>query len=751
MARITRQCVDDVRSRADFVALVNDYTALKKSGASWKGLSPFTSEKTPSFYVHPHKEMCWCFSTGQGGDIFRFIMLKEGLNFQEAVERVASRFGIEVKYEDTPGGESRDTRSLRAQLLTLHEVAVAHYAAAFFAKDAAAAQVREYWLTQRKFTAEVAEQFQIGFAPVADSGGLIRLLNKRGFTKNALAQSGLFTGVDYTPDPLRWHARFRGRLMIPIRDAQGRTVAFTARVLPFLPPDEKDPTRDAKYVNSPETEIFKKSQILFNLDKARAAARAGDTPVVLVEGQLDAIRAYTCGVTTAVAGQGTAIGHAHFMLLRRFTRRVDILLDSDRAGQDAMLKILPLALAAEIEARILHVPGGKDPDEYFADAGAEGWPAVRDSVSDATEFAAKALLPKGATAHSTAERMDALQKLFAIVAEAKSAVLRSEMLEKIVRLTLFDRRGVERDFEVFLRTFRSRANAGTSGADGAGGAGGAGGGAAGGSGGAAASSGGGGGAAKAAQGGSAVASGGSGAVAGGAAGQTGGNAPARGNGAYGAARQVAPSQPLSTVPLNSVEETLLVLALNHDTLPQVLAPQLEHEWLDASSAAGRLLNRVLAEAQEEQWRGKAMIHELPETEAEQNLVARLLVGPEGGGDDNDGGSENGGDSGGAGGGSGKVSGGAGGGGSAGVGAETPRRKNAPEPPWWKIDPLGRVNECLAKIFERQIVGVSERLLALPDGAWEERMELVRERAELRRRRECAKTAVFEQFALAKLA
>jgi DNA primase len=446
---ITRQSIEDVRMQADIVALIGDYTTLKQSGTSWKGLSPFASEKTPSFYVHPDKGFFHCFSTNQGGDIFRFLMIKEGLNFQESAERIAARFGIQLQYEQ--GGATQEDRTLRTQLFNIHEAAAGLYADALKAATPDAATVRTYWLENRRFTLETAGQFQIGFAPV-DGGGLARALLKKGYTKDALAKSGLFVGMDFSPDPLRWRARFRGRLMIPIRDIQGRIVAFTARKLDLTPTN--DPSHEAKYINSPDTEIFHKSQLLFNLDKARVAAK-GDTPFVLVEGQLDAIRAYTCGVTTAVASQGTAIGAEHMALLRRFTRNVHALLDADRAGQAAALKLLPLAFHAGMDVQILSVPGGKDPDEYLAATGADGWAAVRDSATGAIPYAVRSLLPSGEV-RTTAQKLDALQALFAIIAQAESAIARDDALGEVSRLAALDPIAVRRDFLRFQKSQHTR-------------------------------------------------------------------------------------------------------------------------------------------------------------------------------------------------------------------------------------------------------------------------------------------------------
>ena len=386
-----------------------------------------------------------------------------------------------------------------------------------------------------------------------DGGGLARALLKAGFSGDVLRKSGLFVGMDYSPDPLRWRARFRGRLMIPIRDVQGRVVAFTARQLELTPKD--DPSHEAKYVNSPETEIFRKSLMLFNLDKARVNVREG-MPLILVEGQLDAIRAYTCGVLTAVASQGTAIGAEHVALLRRYTNRVDVLLDADRAGQAAVLRLLPLAFQSGLDIRVLHVPGGKDPDEYFAAHGATGWPAVRDSAIGAIAFAVRALIPSDGTL-TTVQKLDALQTLFAIIAQADSAVVRDETLNEVCRLASLDPNAVRSDFQRYQQRQRHRpagnATAVATGMDAGGGA--------------------------------------------------------------------------LSAPLVTAEETLLALLLKTGTgeFAQAVASVVQHEWLDTSMVAGRLLDRVLAEIAYGDC--QAPLSALAETQEEINLFSQISFSP----------------------------------------------------------------------------------------------------------------------------
>ena len=338
MARISRRSIDELRQRADIVALAGDYTQMKQRGRDWWGLSPFKSEKSPSFKVNPETGLWYCFSTQQGGDAFKLVMNREGLDFPESVERVANRFGFKLDYES--GGDGKNEKSFRGQLLEIHELVADYWRRCFLEDPVHGEWIRDYWTRQRKFTPEVADDFGIGFAPLDDSKLIPGLLAK-GYAKDALAQTGLFFGVDRVPDPLRWRCRFRGRLIIPIRDIQGRVIAFTARQLDITPQD--DPSREAKYVNSPETELFKKSRTVFNLDRARSN-RKGDEPFILVEGQLDAIRCHSAGIPGVIAAQGTAVTEDHLQQLHRFSQRLLVFLDADAAGQKAALRLLPIGL-----------------------------------------------------------------------------------------------------------------------------------------------------------------------------------------------------------------------------------------------------------------------------------------------------------------------------------------------------------------------------------------------------------------------
>lgn len=556
MPLISRKSIDDIRSRADIVAFIGDYTSLRRAGSKWKGLSPFTTEKTPSFFVDPEKGFYYCFSTGQGGDIFKFLMARENLTFGESVERVAKRFGITVEYEQ---GGTNVSRSLRGELFDIHEFATAYFAEKFWDNTAAATTVRDYWANDRKFDEETAREFRIGFLPRNGSRAFAEALVRKRFSPEALAKSGIFVGVDRNPDPAAWLSRFESRLIIPIADIQRRIIAFTARKIPGITPDDGRGMNEAKYINSSETEIFRKGQTLFNIDKAKDvfAGHASEvnrsTPFVLVEGQLDAIRSWKCGIRTAVAGQGTGITEDQLQLLRRYSDRLDCLLDADAAGQNAALRLTPIAFRVGLDLRFLSVPGGKDPDEFLARSGPGSVPVILESGVPAMQFVARKFFPQG-TRLTPAETQSALDEVFRIIGASGSEVFRSDCLMTLSRVAGLDRLAVERDFSSFLKRLRAEEHA--------------------------------------------------------RSGVTTSVAPAS-------------ESAKGNSPLTTVEEDVLILALSYDEIPPLFANIIPPNWLDSGCCAGRLLNRIFAEIQEGEWRGAESIHELLETDEERDFVARI--------------------------------------------------------------------------------------------------------------------------------
>jgi DNA primase len=452
MPVIKPTCVRDLKSRVNIVDVVSRVATLRKAGARFKGLCPFHQEKTPSFHVDPDKGFFKCFGCGKAGDIISFVRETEQLSFTEAVEALGQRFNVTIEYDEGTG-PSREERSLRQEIFDLHEIAAEHYHQLFKSRSPAGDFMRAYWTDKRRFPSELAEEFKIGAADPADNSLAAALLKKK-FSEDALRQCGLFfvrEGALLALGSLK--PRFRGRLMIPIRDHQGRVVAFTARQTDLTPAD--DPAREAKYVNSPETPIFTKGNLLFNLDRARTSAGEGH-PFVLVEGQLDAMRCWQVGLKTAIAPQGTSITESQLVLLRRYHAQVECFFDSDSAGQKAALRFLPMALKAGLEVRFLALAGASkvDPDLLFLQRGLVAYEELKQGALNAMAFACRSVLPNPEQA-SGEQKARSSQTLFEVVVMAESEVAQAEFIGEIAGYLHLPLAAVRNDFEAF-RTRHAR-------------------------------------------------------------------------------------------------------------------------------------------------------------------------------------------------------------------------------------------------------------------------------------------------------
>lgn len=448
MAVIKPTCIRDLKSRINLVDVVSRVATLRKAGSRFKGLCPFHQEKTPSFHVDPDKGFYKCFGCGKSGDIFTFVRDAEQLSFTEAVEALGQRFGIPIEYEEG-SGPSKEERSLRQELFEIHELAADYFHQLFHAGNPTGTFMRAYWQEKRRFGMEIADEFRIGAAAPQDEG-LSALLLKRKFGEEALRQCGLFFVREEAM--LNLHTlkpRFRGRLVIPIRDHQGRVVAFTARQTELTPAE--DPAREAKYVNSPETPIFSKGHLLFNLDRARTSV--GDSkPFVMVEGQLDAIRCWSVGLKTAVAPQGTAITDAQLQLLRRYSQQIECFFDSDSAGQKAALRFLPMALKAGLEARFLTLTGEQknDPDLLFLEKGLQAYEELGKNALPAMAFACRAYLPSPEKA-SAEQKARVAQTLFEIVSAAESEIARAAFIQELSDYLQLPLAALQQDFDALRR------------------------------------------------------------------------------------------------------------------------------------------------------------------------------------------------------------------------------------------------------------------------------------------------------------
>src|SRR5271157_786086 len=348
--------VDQVRAAADIVKIVGDYVKLRKAGANYMGLCPFHQEKTPSFAVHPVKQIFHCFGCGKGGDVFKFVMEIDSLPFPEALRRVAEKVG--VRLEQRAGDETYDANTkLRAELIKLHEIAAKFFAAQLGAT--AEGRMARAYLADRGMTDEVVGRFRIGYAP-GDGQGLVRQFAGSDFEKDALEKSGL---IIFDTERQRPYDRFRRRIIYPIANDAGKVVAFAGRALGDDQP---------KYLNSPETAIYTKSRLLYHLDRAAQAIRKLDY-VILVEGYMDCIAVASSGIENVVASCGTSLTEGQIRLLGRYTRRVVVNYDPDSAGVAATERSLALLLEAGFEAKVLALPGGLDPDEFIRKQGVKAY------------------------------------------------------------------------------------------------------------------------------------------------------------------------------------------------------------------------------------------------------------------------------------------------------------------------------------------------------------------------------------------
>lgn len=347
---------EEVRAAADIVKIVGDYVTLRKGGVNLVGLCPFHQEKTPSFAVHPVKQIFHCFGCGVGGDVFKFLMLIENLSFPEALQRVAEKTGVKLREYHRDAVSDAAARE-REALQKIHEVAARFFAAQLGAT--AEGRAARAYLGDRGLGDETVARFRLGYAP-SEGHALLKHLEAAGFAAEVMEKSGL---VLAEAEGRRRLDRFRRRIMFPIARESGAVVAFGGRAL-----GEDLP----KYLNSPETPIYTKSRVLFHLDRAAQAIRKIDE-AILVEGYMDAIAVASSGFEQVVASCGTSLTASQARLLARYTRRVVVNYDPDSAGVAATERSLEILLQEGFDCRVLALPGGLDPDAFIRKQGAAGY------------------------------------------------------------------------------------------------------------------------------------------------------------------------------------------------------------------------------------------------------------------------------------------------------------------------------------------------------------------------------------------
>jgi len=404
---------DRVKQQADIVRVVGEYVRLKKSGQNFTGLCPFHSEKTPSFAVHPVKQIYHCFGCGVGGDVFKFVMEMDKITFPEAVRAVAEKCGIPVPRARERTPEERLENQQRGALVEMHREA-----AAFFAQQLGGTpegKAARAYLHDRGLDAESVARFGLGYAP---SGGdaLLRVLKPK-YPEKILEGAGLFSRNENG----RLFDRFRRRIIFPIANESGKIVAFGGRALGDELP---------KYLNSPETPIYSKSGVLYHLDRAKEALRQRDF-AVLVEGYMDAIAVARAGVGNVVASCGTSLTETQVKLLARFTRRVVVNYDPDTAGQAATERSLTILLERGAHVRVLALPGGRDPDSFIK---AEGAAAYSKLLSEAPEYVDYLISRARQMDLATAEgKLRAVNFLMPYLQRIPDRLLRSEWASRIAQ------------------------------------------------------------------------------------------------------------------------------------------------------------------------------------------------------------------------------------------------------------------------------------------------------------------------------
>ncbi|MCC7492924.1 MAG: DNA primase [Fimbriimonadaceae bacterium] len=427
---------DELRERVDLLAVIGRHVRLQKAGLEHRGLCPFHTEKTPSFYVNPEKGLWYCRGAcGTGGDVFRFVMLAEKLDFREAAELLANQLGFTLQ---TSQSEVRraDRRDRLGELLRL--TAELYERALWNGEGGAVA--REY-LTQRGLTPSISRQFRLGYAPPGwDS--LTRYLQRQGLSLADAEEAGLLKRRERGEG---WYDRFRARVMFPIVDPQGRVVGFGGRVI--------DPHDEPKYLNSPESEIFNKRRLLYGLP--HALDHLGQQ-VLVVEGYMDVIALHQHGQRNAVATLGTSLTGEHLRLLRRHTAQVVLCYDGDKAGVAATERAAAAFIEEGVDGRVLSLPGGQDPDDYLRSAGSAAFAQLLQDPPDLVDYRLRAAL--AASDGSAGGQQEAvLAAVTAVLADITDAPRQAQLVQRVAEWWAGQAIGLQEEFERTLtRTLRQR-------------------------------------------------------------------------------------------------------------------------------------------------------------------------------------------------------------------------------------------------------------------------------------------------------
>ena len=404
--------ITEVKQRLDIVEFVSEYVTLQKAGRNFKGLCPFHSEKHPSFFVFPEQQSWHCFGAcGTGGDVFSFIMKREGIDFGQALRVLAQRGGLTLSPREAP---SKAEDEKKERLFQINEAASEYYQHVL-SSTKAGVTARSY-LAKRNIVPETIKAFRLGFSPDAWETIKNYLLGK-GYTEKELVEVGLVIEKEEGGS----YDRFRNRLMFPICDIRGRVTGFGARVL-----DESLP----KYINSPQTPIFDKSNSLYGIDKAKSATRKKDL-VIIVEGYMDVLTAHQHSWPNVVGSMGTSLTEKQVEGIKRLTSNITLALDADLAGEEATLRGKAILAYSNIEANVILLPPGKDPDEVIGEEPAL-WQKLVEQAMPIMDFAFQSVISKVDT-NKARDKSLAVQKLLPSIYEIRDPVQQSHYLKRLAR------------------------------------------------------------------------------------------------------------------------------------------------------------------------------------------------------------------------------------------------------------------------------------------------------------------------------
>jgi DNA primase len=429
---ISDDVINQIRDRVDIAEIVGQHVALTRAGQNLKGLCPFHQEKSPSFTVSSSRQIFHCFGCGAGGNVYTFLMKLTGAAFPEIVRDLGRKVGVDVP--EATGGYSNEARTQLGRLERLNAAAEGWYQR-MLTEGPAGAQARAY-LDSRGIQQHTTAQFKIGYAP-PEWDGLTKAMLKEGFTPADLVAAGLSIPRDQSGSQKSisgHYDRFRSRVMFPIMDLRKRVVAFGGRVL-----GEGTP----KYLNSPETPLFKKGQTLFALDAAREAAGQQQT-LIIVEGYFDAVALHQAGIRHVAATLGTALTPEHITIIRRFASNIVLLFDPDQAGVRAALRTLDLFVNSGLSVKVVSLPQGEDPDTYVRKHGAEGFAALHRTAPTLLDFAVEHSL-RTAESGTVEDRIRAVDAVLRILQKSAHPIEREERIRLVAeRLGLSQQRLIDR-------------------------------------------------------------------------------------------------------------------------------------------------------------------------------------------------------------------------------------------------------------------------------------------------------------------